>query len=212
MIGWLIIIYNHTKPVQAGCFPRNVSPGHHEAVWKEGLRNLIIQLAALRRVEATPSPLEQAGGTRGDQPVGQWPRYAAASKIAASSCHRAWREPNSYVCTWYQQRRRHGQPVSFGVRVAPSLPASPTTRWGIAADLNSLASQASQRGQPTPAVTTSASGNSTTTATYTRARAERREMGLGRATATRPATRSRWLTSSATSSARWRTWLNNWVK
>ena len=57
--------------------------------------------------------------------------------------------------------------LATGVSVdtnAPSLSTSPTTRWGIATELNNLASRARQCGQPTPAVTTSTTGISTSRA------------------------------------------------
>ena len=131
--------------------------------------------AVRRRLTATTSPHdeqeEDGGASRWDtgRPA-NWPVATLLSRIADCGIKLPPVMKKAQVLRIYMDNCARGDTVdqlATGVSVytnAPSLSTSPTTQWGITAELNNLASRARQRGQPTPAVTTSAAGISTSRA------------------------------------------------
>ena len=131
--------------------------------------------AVRRRVTATTSPHDEQeeDGVASRWDTGRpanWPVATLLSRIADCGIKLPPGMKKAQVLRIYMDNCARGDTVNqlaTGVSVdtnAPSLSTSPTTRWGIAAELNNLASRARQRGQPTPAVTTSAAGISTSRA------------------------------------------------
>ena len=129
--------------------------------------------AARRRMMASPSPHDEQDGAASRWDTGRpanWPVAKLLRCIADCGIKLPPGLKKAQVLRIYMDNcastgdtvDQHATEVSADT-TAPSMSTSPTTRWGIAAELNSLASRARQRQRdlPTPAVTTSAAGNPT---------------------------------------------------